>query len=1105
MTSMRSSVVLTALVFALLPFSAVTVQAQITFVEPLLTPLVATVNGHGAIGLAKGDFNADGKLDLAATFHDAVLFPPRGQVVVMLGNGDGTFQAPTTLFTLPENVYARGILARDFDGDGKLDIVVDVYELHEVLFFKGHGDGTFDAPIASATNFGPAGVQTADLNGDGILDLVTVDPGDNRVSVLLGNGDGTFGPATDYSVPTRPWDVAIGDVNGDGAHDLVVGIFGTTVISVLLNKNDGTGGFLSRTDMSAGMNVRGLYLADFDGDGKLDVVVAGQDCESGGTVRGGQGCMAFMKGSGTGTFSTPSSANFIGVSERSSRQYSENVAPDINGDGKPDVVFAHEEDGNTISIGLGNGDGTFTMSFWVGWPGSGQGAQPSTSYFPDNVNGFDALAGDFNGDGVMDFAVPTVGGDQARGGVSIMLGKTPGTFQAPRIYQALGGDFRGGGLAFGDFTSDGHADLAVLAGFHCPPDNLLDVFPGHGDGSLGDSMPATPAPGCGGGNQRLRSVDLDNDGKLDLVFLGFDNGLGQNQIVVASGNGNGTFTLFSSFTLAVGGINLVLGDFNGDGFPDVAVFEPGSCAPDRADIEVFLQGAGGTKTFTSKSILPVVGDCLPNLVGAGAGIVAADFDQDGNVDLVVSTVNSGVYSAVFFKGNGDGTFQGPTVIGPGISIGRDGITDYAAADVNGDGKPDLIGSGDGGVWVQLGNGDGTFEAPVQYAPSSGGIALKVADFDGDGNLDIAVIGGNGTEFSVLPGNGDGTFGAPRKFAVGSRNVQSLDVADLDGGGHPSVVVKQVAGSGSGSSNNNIVYTVLINNTPPPADLAISKTDSPDPVTVGSNLTYTITVTNNGPGAATGVTVTDPLPKTVTFVSATPSQGACTGTSTVSCGLGSLANGGSATVTIVVTATKTAVLSNTAIVAANERDPDPSNNSATQRTTVNPQLTALSPAKVWVSNGSSNSLGIKFDLRAEVYVNATLVGSGHVNSVASGFGTGFFWAKLISIPLALVNGPVQVPAGSVLKIRVLARNACVGSSRPSGAARVWFNGKAVDSGFRHDAGSRFDATIGGVTSNYFLRGGFVLAPTAGTSRQSVNAAVGSPCGPFVPFGTWSITR
>jgi hypothetical protein len=396
---------------------------------------------------------------------------------------------------------------------------------------------------------------------------------------LLGNGNGTFNSPADYPVPSRPWDVAIGDVNGDGAPDLVVGIFGTKVIGVLLNKHDGSGGFLPVTNFSTKMNSRGLYLADFDGDGKLDVVVVGQDCvNDAGDSSPINPCMAFMKGSGNGTFSSPSSANFIGVSDHSSRQYSENVAPDINGDGKPDVVFAHLEDGNTISIGLSNGDGTFRTSFWVGWPGSGQGAQPSTNYFPDAVNGFDVVAGDFNGDGVMDFAVPIVGLDSARGGVSIMLGKTPGTFRAPRIYQARGGDFRAFGnppdVVFGDFTSDGKLDLAVLSGAGgCQPQALLDAFPGNGDGSFGDSIVATGVPlTCTGFSWVLRSSDLAQNGTLDLLFIStFGSFAQQDQLFVASGNGNGTFTLFSSFPFATTAENVVVADFNGDGFPDVAV------------------------------------------------------------------------------------------------------------------------------------------------------------------------------------------------------------------------------------------------------------------------------------------------------------------------------------------------------------------------------------------------------------------------------------------------------------------------------------------------------------------------------------------------------
>ena len=127
-------------------------------------------------------------------------------------------------------------------------------------------------------------------------------------------------------------------------------------------------------------------------------------------------------------------------------------------------------------------------------------------------------------------------------------------------------------------------------------------------------------------------------------------------------------------------------------------------------------------------------------------------------------------------------------------------------------------------------------------------------------------------------------------------------------------------------------------TPPPAeaDLAVSKTDSPDPVTAGNNLTYTITVTNNGPLDATGVTVTEPLPMGVAPVSATPSQGSCSGTSFVTCNLGTITNGASATVTIVGVPSASVAgttVSNTAMVTGNEPDPDGSNNSATATTTV----------------------------------------------------------------------------------------------------------------------------------------------------------------------------
>ena len=120
-----------------------------------------------------------------------------------------------------------------------------------------------------------------------------------------------------------------------------------------------------------------------------------------------------------------------------------------------------------------------------------------------------------------------------------------------------------------------------------------------------------------------------------------------------------------------------------------------------------------------------------------------------------------------------------------------------------------------------------------------------------------------------------------------------------------------------------------------ADLSITKTDSPDPVSVGQTLTYTLTAKNNGPSNATGVKVTDNLPSGVTFQSATPSQGSCSQASgTVTCNLGNLANGASATVEIKVTPQSAGTITNTAIVRGNEADADTSNNQASAQTTVN---------------------------------------------------------------------------------------------------------------------------------------------------------------------------
>ena len=160
-----------------------------------------------------------------------------------------------------------------------------------------------------------------------------------------------------------------------------------------------------------------------------------------------------------------------------------------------------------------------------------------------------------------------------------------------------------------------------------------------------------------------------------------------------------------------------------------------------------------------------------------------------------------------------------------------------------------------------------------------------------------------------------------------------------------------------------------------------------------------------------------------------------------------------------------------------------------------QLTSLSPAKVWVGVKNSDDIGIKFDLKAEVYKDNTLISSGEIDSVSGG-SSGFAHAQLGTIPFNTFS-PIDLSSGSQLSIKIYARNACSGSGKNSGTARLWYN----DS----QANSRFNATIAANTSNYFLLNNSKLGISSGTGpKLTSDLSAGTKCSPFKSFGTWTIT-
>ena len=316
----------------------------------------------------------------------------------------------------------------------------------------------------------PGAIAVGDFNGDGKFDAAVINMSSGNVSIFLGQGSGTMQLAP-VALPTGIYAsrLVVADFNNDGKADLAITNIGSSNVGIYLGNGDGT--FRAPTYITAGLAPSGIAVADLNGDGKQDLVVTNA---SSGTIVGQS--VAVLLGNGDGTF-------------RIARTYTSGINPqdvvigDFNGDGKPDLAVANNNDA-TISVLLGNGDGTF-----------GPRATFATGFRPYTLR-----AVDVNGDGRLDLAVVNAFG------ISIMLGRNDGTF--PTVSN-IALSFTPNGLAIGDFNGDGLLDLATGNIFGS---NVV-VLPGNGSGGF----QAPIGFGTGSGPMAVESVSLRGNGVLDLL------------------------------------------------------------------------------------------------------------------------------------------------------------------------------------------------------------------------------------------------------------------------------------------------------------------------------------------------------------------------------------------------------------------------------------------------------------------------------------------------------------------------------------------------------------------------------------------------------------
>jgi len=731
----------------------------------------------GTLGNARGDFNGDGALDLATVFSEQD-GPRKDGIVVHHGNNDGTFDLVQRIDM--GDIGLHGLLARDFDGDRRLDLVVVSTSQDRVYFLKGLADGTFAAPASLGS---PVGYQTADepiwaladdLNGDGIWDLAVNSWGTDRISFLIGVGDGSFAPFTMVTTRDFPAAFDLEDIDGDDDVDMVVGSWTGPHFQVYLNDGDGNFSLLREFNFefrnlpgfqfSGGDLPMSIDLMDLDGDDITDMFAVGHGWNA-----------VFYKGDGTGQFVA---ARQQSLQYGGGTWYSDKERPDFNGDGLEDLLLGMNTNNrglNAVNVGINQGDGSFQFSRWMA---AGGGEIRTQNDYQQGAAYQSVIWGDFNSDGLLDIVSSAEQRGTFGGGLHLLLAEEANRFSSPEVFAE---ELR----LLEDFNNDGFDDLLFFT--RNTPGALFGVRLGRGNGSFDPQMVAQTPVGSEFYSQ-VATGDFDGDGNRDIIWIGTNGAQGGNppRVLMSCGVGNGTFNLASAIN--GGGSDLAVGDYNEDGLDDYAL------TSDRSNIQIWLSNPNppfGQPPFVLHATLaaPLAGS------NGNPALVTGDFNGDGHLDLISSRTRSLEISAsanrlTYYAGDGDGNFGPEITWEPGTSQGKYFLR---AGDLNGDGRLDLgVFNTFGHFYIllnQFDQAEGQFITDDTYGAAYAVDDAKIADVTQDGILDIVAGWTSGP--SVLRGNGDGTFGAVERYGQSSGAAgYAISTSDVDGDGHDDIFQAQ---------------------------------------------------------------------------------------------------------------------------------------------------------------------------------------------------------------------------------------------------------------------------------------------------------------------------